>query len=315
MGKITNNTKFGLFTILCNAIVFVCFIIAMVFLMKFDKINIQYIEKKPQYERAFDALKVAEQPIRADSATVAHYQYRVDTLTAKPIPSNKNDAKKLTDEISRVTDILNEKIDIKAQNDSILNVRRAYFAPIEEDYKGIQSEVFTAKKTYRLILTITFILFALKVLLFGFWNYKNANNIRQSAKWAKKGSAPFWAFVGWLIPVYNFIKPYSFYSELTNDTVYLLKDRGIVPESFDKDDYSEFYLGLWWGFLLLALVLGMLFINGTFFSTGALFMKLNHFNVILIVTIAWAIYFALESFTIISYNKMNNLLFDNQDKL
>lgn len=315
MGKITNNSKIGLLTILCNAIIFICFIIAMVFLMKFDKINVQYIDKKPQYDKALDALKTAEQPIRIDSATVAHYQYRVDTLTAKPLPANKKDATKLTDEIKRVSTILDEKIEIKAYHDSILAVTRAYFSPIESDYKEIENETFAAKKTYRIMLTVTFVLFALKVLIFAFWNYKNANNVRNSAKWAKKGTAPFWAFLGWLIPIYNFVKPYSFYSELTNDTEYLLKDKGIVPESFDKDDYSEFYLGLWWGFLLVSLVLGMLFIHGTFLGTGALFMKLNHFNVMLIVTISWALYYLLESYTIIKYNKMNKLLYDNQDKL
>ncbi len=313
MKKITNNASWGKLSIIFNILILVFFIISMVFLMKFDKVNLQFVEAVPVYQKSLENLRIAEQPTRADSVTVAHYQYRVDTLRARPVPTNRKDAQALTSEIERVNALLQEKIEIRDQHDSIVQVRRASFSPIESKYNTLEEEMLQSRKTFNIILTIFIILMVVKIFMFAFWSYKNANNVRQSARWAKKATAPFWAFLGWLIPVYNLVKPYSFTSEFWNDTEYLLKDRNILPESYDKKDNNDFYMGLWWGFFLVSL-LGLLFIWGTFFTTGPLFIKLSHFNVMLVVTICWLIYLALESLVIIRYNQLNKLMADNESK-
>ena len=314
MKKIINNSKIGNLTILGNLLVFLFLIISMVQLMRFDKINIQYVEAGPAHEKALDALRVAEQPTKKDSITVAHYQYRVDTLKAKPIPTDKKAAKALADELERVSGVLKEHQATKHHNDSIVKVREAEYAPIAASYEQLEQATATAQTRFNVFYRLTFILLIAKIVLFAFWSYKNMHNIRANAVWAKKASSPIWAFVGWVIPIYNMIKPYSVTGELFNDTEYLLKEKGIVSEDYDRDDYNDFYIGMWWGFYLLAIGLGVLFINGTFFETGVLFQKLKHFDVMFCVTVLWAIYLFLESLVVFRYNKMNQLLVDNQGK-
>ena len=315
MKKITDNSKFGNLTSIVNILIFLFFIISMIQLMKFDKINIQYVKAKPSYEKVLDALRLAEQPTKADSAAVAHYQTRVDTLKTKPIPANKNAAKALTDELDRLSGILKDKKETKARHDSIVLIRKAEYTPIETSYRQLEEQATTTQKNFNIFYKLTFILLIIKIVLFAFWNYKNAHNLLSSVVWAKKATAPFWAFVSWIIPAYNFIKPYSVTNEIYNDTEYLLKEKEIVPENYNENDYHNFYVGLWWGFYLLAIGIGSIFINGTFFGTGALFQNLNHFNVMFCVTALWTIYLFLECFIIFRYNKMNKLLVDNQDKL
>ena len=314
MKKIIDNSKIGNLTVLANILVFLFLIISMVQLMRFDKINIQYVEAGPAHEKALDALRAAEQPTKKDSATVAHYQHRVDTLKAKAIPTDKKAAKALATELERITGLLKDNQATKNHNDSIVEVRRAEFAPIATSYEQLEQETTTAHKRFNIFYRLTLILLLVKIAVFAFWNYKNMHNIRANAVWAKKATSPVWAFVGWIVPIYNMIKPYSVTSELFNDTEYLLKEKGIVPEDYDRDDYNDFYIGLWWGFYLLAIGGGVLFLNSTFFETGALFQKLTHFNVMFCVTVLWAIYLFLESFVVFRYNKMNQLLANNQEK-
>ena len=314
MKKITDNSKIGNLTSIVNILVFLFLIISMVQLMKFDKVNKQYVDATPVYEKALDALRLAEQPTKADSAVVAHYQHRMDTLKTKPIPTNKSAAKAFTEERERIATVLKDKQELKNLHDSITALRRAEYAPIESSYTQLKDVTNAAEQRFNLFYTLTFVLLAVKIVLFAFWNYKNSQNLLSSVVWAKKATSPIWTFASWIIPVYNFIKPYSVTNEIFNDTEYLLKEKDIVPENYDQNDYNNFYVALWWGFFLLVII-GIVLINGTFFKTGALFEKLNHLNVALFIIVLWAVYLFLECFVIFRYNKMNKLLVDNQDKL
>ncbi|MDR3047548.1 MAG: hypothetical protein LBU51_08070, partial [Bacteroidales bacterium] len=80
------------------------------------------------------------------------------------------------------------------------------------------------------------------------------------------------------------------------------------------NDYNDFYIGLWWGFFLLAVCLGTIFINNTFFDTATMYTKLGHGNVAIIVSLLWFVYLCLEVVVIFRYNKLSKLLYDNQDK-
>ena len=239
----------------------------------------------------------------------------MDTISAKPMPTNKKEAQALQSEIDRITGVYHEKVAVKASNDSIALATKAAFAPVEADYLTLEENVAKAKSGFSVIFAIMFIVLVVKIFVFAFMNYKNSLNIRGTADWAKKASNPLWAFIGWIIPVYNFVKPYSFFNELSEDTTYLLKDKGIISDDFDKEDNSSFIIGMWWGLFLVALVLGVMFIQGTFFSTGALFLKLGHASVAITVTILWALYLLEESYMILKFNQLNKTLADNESKL
>ena len=47
MKKITNNSKFGKLSIILNLLILVFFIISMVFILKFDEVNVKFVAKKP----------------------------------------------------------------------------------------------------------------------------------------------------------------------------------------------------------------------------------------------------------------------------
>ena len=85
MKKITNNTMLGKLTILLNAVVLVCFIIAMLMLMKFDKTNKVVISQRGDYEKAYEEYVMAQHPLKQDSAEVAYYQYKIDTLQQRNV--------------------------------------------------------------------------------------------------------------------------------------------------------------------------------------------------------------------------------------
>lgn len=316
MKNISNNSTLSRLSVLMNILILVAFVVSMVLLRNFDKINIEYVRFAPTHDAALDALRSAEQPTRLDSATVAHYQYRVDTLTAKPMPRNSKDAKALTDEIQRVSGILAEKQETKRINDSVVMAKRDVYGPIQTKYENLKTETAQANSNFSIAYTICWILLLIKIIVFATWNYKNTLNIRNVAAWSKKGTSPYWAYLGWIIPVYNFVKPFTFFTELWDDTDYLLRDKGILPGSGKmKDDNTDLYLGLWWGFLLISIILITLFIHGTFFTTGPLFIKLNHMNVIIVSIVSWTLYLFLESFLMFRYDKMNKLLIDNSSKL
>lgn len=312
MKNIKNNAGIAKLTILLNILIFVFFLISMIFLMKFDKINVNFVAETPSYLKVMDSLRIAEQPSRIDSAAVAHYTYRLDTLKSKQIPANPKDAKIYRDEVTRLSDLLKEKKSIQATNDSIFQIKKVAFAPIDKKYKDLELQKNTIKGTFTVFIYIVILLSVLKIFFFAFWNYKNLKNLHNVASWMKKATRPFWAFVGWIIPALNFIKPYSVFNEIWGETEYLLSDKNIKSDKKMID--SDFYLGLWWGFFLISIVLIPICINSTFFGTGPMFYKLSHLNVSLAAIVIWLLYFLLESFVISKFNILNKQLFDNQDK-
>jgi len=219
------------------------------------------------------------------------------------------------DKINIQLRVLNEKQEIRTDDDSASKVREIEYPFTESSYNLLENDKTKSFKRFNAFYLFTLILLAAKIVLFAFWNYKNANNIVSNAIWGKKISSPIWAFASWIIPLYNLIKPFSLNREIFEDTEWLLKEKEIVPENYNQNDSNNFYLELWWVFLLLAICITPLFVKGTFFGTGVLFHKLNHFNVMFCVLVLWAIYLFLECFVIFRYNKMNKLLVDNQDKL
>lgn len=315
MKKITDNSIFNKISLPLNIGILIVFIISMFLLNGFDRVNIEYVFFQSVYDKANEGLRTAQQPTRADSIRVATYQYRLDTLRAKEMPKDKKQAEALTETIERVTKNLEDHLQVKHVNDSIVEAKMNIYIPVKEKYDHLTQEVANKKGTFKTVFIICLVLLFIKIMVFAFWNYKNALNVRNIVAWSKKGSSPFWAILGWFIPAYNFIKPLSFLNENIEDTEYILEDKNIKERNDKKSSDQELLRGIWWGSFLVAVVLMMIFIFNTFFQTGALFMKLNHNNVIFASILIWAIYLLLDSIICINYNKLTKQLFDKASKL
>ncbi|MDR1757907.1 MAG: DUF4328 domain-containing protein [Bacteroidales bacterium] len=306
MKKVTDNTWLGKISAGLNVLVFIMFVVSLVLLKSYDTTNVQYVDYRQSYVRAQDKLTEAEKPKKLDSVTVAHYQHRVDTLL-KVVPANAKDKKSLNEDIDRVKKLLAEKSSIKSRNDSIAAASRAIFIPIEKQFKALETDMLAAKGQWSVCIWIFVIVLLAKTVVFALWNFKNAKNTRALCAWAKKGSNPSWAFLGWLVPVYNLVKPYAFFSELWNDTSYILEDKKLLPES-KKEDNSDLLLGIWWGLFLIAAGLMSIFIHGTFFTTGSLFYNMSHTGVMTVAAIFWMLYLLVEDVLVLNFNKKNLLL-------
>jgi hypothetical protein len=128
----------------------------------------------------------------------------------------------------------------------------------------------------------------------------------------KKSAAPFWAYLGWLIPGYNFFKPYTVFAEVYNESNYILLDRNIIEN--DIDNNADFNLGLWWGLFIITAV-GMSFVlSATFFKEGPMFHKLSHSGVVVTAIVLWALYLLQECVLILRGIKMNKILSENLPK-
>jgi hypothetical protein len=128
----------------------------------------------------------------------------------------------------------------------------------------------------------------------------------------KKSTSPYWAYLSWLIPGYNLVKPYTVFAEIYNETNYILLDKNIIKE--DTDSNADFYLGLWWGLFLIATVVISFILSATFFNQGPMYFKLSHVGVAITAIIIWAFYLLHETVLIIRAIKMNQTLFANHPK-
>ncbi len=309
--KFKNNSLWGVVTMLLNALILLFFIFTIISLTKFDKENIELVDIKPKYEEKNIALYEAKQPMRQDSVAVHYYSTKLDSLKIVT-PTNNAERKTVNDEIKRISSILENQLIQKARTDSIVEVVTAEYNPIKEEYDSIVTKVDSKHSTFLIFLVITIILFFIKILLFATWSYKNSKNIHHIASWMKEGHAPYWTYLSWFIPIYNLIKPFSVTSEIVNETEYILTEKEITPAA--KLDNTEFLLGIWWAFLLLATVICSLILHSTFFTEGPMFAKFNHLSVAITALIIWIIYLAIEVLIIIKQNKYNKLLIANQSK-
>jgi len=312
MKKITNNASFGKLAMLFNLLILCMFIVSMVCLLSFDKVNRKVIKEKPAYEQADVELRDVEKPRRQAQAEVDYYAEKLTTLQEQPMPENKKQAKEHQEEIERTINTLETKKIELAKVDDAINLQIILFEAIKVPFDDLTNEVNSAKNLFKITLWITILLFVAKVLLFGTWNYKNLKNLRITSPWMKKSTAPFWAYLGWFIPVYNFFKPYMVFAEVYNESNDILLDKKIIQKDIDQN--ADFNLGLWWGLLIITVFVMSLIISATFFKEGPMFYKLSHLGVTVTAILCWALYLIQESVLILRGIKMNQTLFENHLK-
>lgn len=315
MKKISNNTFLGKLTQIFNLAVLVFFILSVVFLLKFDKINVVKVADEPSYLAAKEQLHTVEHPLKQAQAEVEYYSFKLDTLKQHKakVAGDKKAVKSLQEDIDRTTNTLSEKEKALAETEATIAGERASFEPIEAQYNDLVAQTEQAQKTLNIFILITIICFVVKIVVWAVWNFKNSKNLRNICSWMDKAAHPLWAFFGWIIPVYNLIKPYTFYKELYDETEYALVDKSIVAKENQTSD-TDFTLGFWWGMFLMATILMTIILFATFFGNGPAFFKLNHTMVAVIAIVIWAVYVLMELVVIAKYNKMNKMLADNESK-
>lgn len=311
MKKVSNNTFLGKLTQILNLAVLVFFIISMVFLLKFDKLNVVTVEKEPGYLQAKEKMHEVTHPMKKNQAEVDYYAYKLDTLQQRAANADKKTLASLKEDIDRTKETLSEKEKVLAQTKADSVAQQEILTPIEDEYNNCLAQSEKAEGTFNLIFNVTLFLFAAKLVVWAIWTFKNSKNLRGICSWMDKAAAPAWAFFGWIVPVYNLIKPYSFFSEIYEETEYALKDKSIITNA-DKD--NDFLLGIWWGLFLVAVCVMTALLFATFFGTGACFYNLGHSSVAIASIVMWALYILIELCIIQKYNKMNKLLVENESK-
>lgn len=309
MKKLTDNTKLGKLILLCNLIVLVLFIISMLFLLKFDTTNKAVIQERKQYNEVYEAHAMSRQPLKQDSAEVAYYQYKLDTLQQKT-GATKDEKKALAESIEVTKKTLADKKKIQEDNLAKVAELDMFFAPIQSKWDQLNADNDAAKKKFWTLACLTIIAFLLKTFVFAVWGAKNNKNLQNVAPWMKDGMKPWMSYVAWFVPVYNLIKPLSFFKEVWGETDYTLESVGLIKRDENKIDNSELLMSVWWGFLLLTVWLMNIVLFFTFFREGAFFSKTNHGSMVVVAIIIMVICMALETLLILKYNKKNKQLLE-----
>jgi hypothetical protein len=354
MKKITNNVGLGKLAMLLDAVIAVCIIISVVLLIRFDKVNVQYQNTKPMYDAYVkDSLRL-EQVIGDCQKKIDNAEEQKVILTAKidsmkaeykAIEKDRKVEKKVKDDLQNAIKFdedqynsfvaaITEDSTMQVCAGDTLKMNCVANADMIGKYTQLEQDSKGPRKAYNVVIMIAILLFIGKVVLFALWSFKNMKNVHAVSPWMEKSTKPMWAILGWCIPVYNLMKPCSVFSELWDETKYILKSKEIVAD--DEDENQMEFIGLWWGLHLFAkcilpLVVGGLmvcfnywflpiactdFLNmGVFFGIKGFFLNLNHTFVAILVILAWLLYMGYEIYMINSYNKMNKMLVDNESKL
>lgn len=313
MKKLTDNTKLGLLILLCNSVVLVLFIISMLFLMKFDKTNTAVIQERNHYNGLYESYAMAQHPLKQDSAEVAYYQYKLDTLQQKTA-ATKDERKALAESIEVTKQTLADKKKLQQDNLAKLAELKNEFAPAQQTWDQLNADNNAAKKSFWVLAGITIFAFLLKTFVFAVWGARNNKNLHAIAPWMKDGMKPWMSFVAWFVPIYNLIKPLSFFKEVWEETDYALENVGAVERDENKVDNSGLVMSIWWGFLLVSVWLMNFVLFSTFFREGAFYTKANHGTMVVVAIVIMVICMALETLLIMKYNRKNELLLKNEDK-
>jgi hypothetical protein len=256
---------------------------------------------------------MAQHPIRQDSAEVAYYQYKLDTLQLRTATS-KDEKKALSESIEVTKQTLADKQKQQAANLASLADLEKEYNPAQQNWDQLNADNDAAKKKFWVLACITIIAFLIKTFVFAHWGAKNNKNLQAIAPWMKDGMKPWMSYVAWFAPVYNLFKPLSFLKEIWGETDYSLEYAGIVTRDENKTDNSGLLMGAWWAFLLCSVWLMNFVLYFTFFREGAFYLKAGHGAMAITAVVVMVICICLEAYIILQYNKKNKMLLENESK-
>ena len=309
-----------------------------------------YTQMGDSIKRVERAVHVCGKKITDRETVIAELNDQIDTLKAQ----SQGSAKAIQDSIKKVIEdknnqLSNNKGEITKDSTELVKIKdtlsmiQAQFVPIEKQYKESFDAAVSPLKALNTLVLIVVLFLLVKVVIMGLWMQRNMQNVCNVSPWMSKShNKPFWGILGWFVPLYNLFKPCSFFSEMLSETNYILRDKSLVVDTKDGNHMET--IGWWWGFYIFAKVLmpfimGGAFIclnywflllfptvnvadmelgffgTGTFFGSTGLFWFMSHKAVITLFIIAWVVYTLFESYLIFSYNKLQNIMVQNEKKL
>lgn len=282
------------------------------------------------YTKLFEDTKVSAEKVRATLAQDPEN----DSLKNKYY----SDTTHLNDYGENITRL---KTEVGLYKDTV-GYAKAGLKPWADKYNAAVNEASPTLGGFNIVIIITSILLVIKFACFGFWMMLNSKNVRRVAPWFK--NKDIMNIISWFIPIYNLFKPAALFSNLISETKYVLRDKSIITDPKDANQMES--ISLWWGSMIFAKMIMPLFIGGlaiclniwlftlvgaadmdvaanslgllgfgTYFGNTGLFFYLRpHTIVMAFYLIGWIVYLGYECYMIFSYNKLNKLMCDNEDK-
>lgn len=347
MKKFTNNALWGVISVILNLVILCMVVISAVQLNTYDTKN-SYLQDsiRPSYDLWKDSLNYAEKNLKTKQTSLEgnkdSYLKTVDSAKQhletdlKKYQNDTNNMRTIELNIERL------ELDCKIYGDTV-DYAKAGFKPWKDKYDTAVKDVAPVLGKFNLLIIITSILVALKLICLGVWMMLNSRNIRRISPWWKVNS-DYMNVLAWFIPIYNLFGPCMLFSNLFSETRYVLREKSIITQAKDANHMES--VSLWWGSFIFAKIIMPFFVGGmaialnvwfllcsgfvgidaasnslgffglgTYFGNTGLFFYLRpHILVLVLFVIGWIVYLLYESYLIFKYNKYNKLLCDNEDK-
>ena len=191
MKKIANTSLWGKIAMVLNAVLLILIVIIGVQLKKYDGLNKDLQNVKPQYTAIKDsiarferAVYVTEKKIANNESVKSELEAEVNSLNAKIAAEKKN--KKAVDSLKLVVQDRNGQIQKQVsttKDDStslalIKDTLSAYqeaFVPVESSYNQKMKTVVPALKSFNAVVIIAIIIFIVKIIFLAYWMASNIN--------------------------------------------------------------------------------------------------------------------------------------------
>lgn len=199
MKKIANTSLWGKIAMVLNAVLLILIVIIGVQLKKYDGLNKDLQNVKPQYTAIKDsiarferAVYVTEKKIANNESVKSELEAEVNSLNAKIAAEKKN--KKAVDSLKLVVQDRNGQIQKQVsttKDDStslalIKDTLSAYqeaFVPVESSYNQKMQTVVPALKSFNTVVLIAIIIFIVKIIFLAYWMASNMDNVYKLSPW------------------------------------------------------------------------------------------------------------------------------------
>src|SRR5574344_1074747 len=292
---------FGQIAVVLNVVLVVLAFVGATTLNSFNQPNKEALKRLKPLDKALEVYGM--DTIEAHRA-IKEYDYksrRMDSLAqVAQVETDKVKKTKIQEYLANNKEDLKTKKENKETAIIKIETAKKEILPLQKDYETYQNQADAKFSTFKTILFLMGFVFILKVVTIMMINLKQSQFLHTKINWMSNKS--FWAVLGWIVPIYNIVKPYKVFTEIWEETDYYLYSNGKIEDK--GREAGDLMMGSWWAFLLIAIFGVSTVVYFTFFTEGAMFLKLSHANVAYIGATIWLIYLLIESWTVLSLNKL-----------
>lgn len=292
---------FGKITVALNILLVVLAFVGAITLLSFDQPNKEAIQRLKPLDRALEMYGVDTIEAHRVVKEYDFKSHRMDSLSqVVKIEKDKTKKTKIQEYLEKNKEDLKTKKENKDKALAKIETAKQAIIPLQADYDIYQTQADSAYSKFCIILILMIVLFVIKIVMIMMINFKQSKFLHTKVNWMI--NKPLWAILSWIIPVYNLFKPYKVFSEIWEETDYYLYSNGKIEDKGRES--GDLLMGTWWAFLLIVLLGISYIVYSTFFLEGAMFLKLSHTNVVYFAAIMWLLYAFMESWTVLSLNKL-----------